>query len=375
MVAAVALAMTLVGGVTAIRASASAGVSRKQLLALGDSVAAGHGLGPDGNSSAYPALIGAQTGYEVDNYAVSGACVASKFETAPFAIDDGTPTDCPRSGNVVDQLQRAEADHAAPSIITLTVGANDLRFVGCFESATGFGSGGDQCARSPDFETRQTALAHNLAGLLTAIDRHYPSARVILTQYYNPLPPPAASGHACRAFYYAAAANGLVDTVEKYATGHMDAAAGEYQRSMYEQAAAFVAGLNQSIQVAADTHHAQAVALDFTGHDLCGEYENYTPWIFAPTASATLSVGGRLLTHEATQTYTFSLTAKDTCTCDPSKPGGTIAPKDWSLSSGLGALDVSLHDVHWDANGTPHPNAAGQSAIASRVLALITQVS
>jgi lysophospholipase L1-like esterase len=372
LVTALAIAVVAITGLTVVATRSPAAAARPdQLLALGDSVAAGHGLGGDGNPGAYPALIGAQTGYDVHNYAVSGACVVSKVETAPFAVDEATPTECPTTGNVVDQLDRAEADHVTPSVITLTVGANDVRFGDCFESATGFGSAVDQCAGSPDFARRQAALEHNLAGLLTDLEHAFPSAQIVLTQYYNPLPSPDSSGHACRVFYYAAAANDLVGTAEKYLTGHFDAAAKDYQGTIYNEATRFVGALNHSIQVTADNHHAQTVALDFTGHDLCGEYENYTPWVFAPTAGATLTVGATLLTRNAQYTYTFSLTAKDACTCDPSQPGGSVAAKGWSPSTRLGGLEASLHDIHWDSNGTPHPNAAGQAAIAARVSALL----
>jgi lysophospholipase L1-like esterase len=372
-VTSVAVVLLAIGGLTVAVAHSSASVARtNQLLSLGDSIAAGHGLGADDNPSAYPALVGAQTGYDVHNYAVSGACVVSKFEAAPFAVDEGTPTECPTAGNVVDQVERADADHLAPSVVTLTVGANDVRFANCFESATGFGSVGSQCAGSPDFARRQTALEHNLAGLLTDLEHRFPSAQVVLTEYYNPLPLPDSSGHACRVFYYAAAASDLVGTAEKYLTGQSDAAAKDYQGSMYDTASRVVGAVNHSIQAVAANHHAQTVALDFTGHDLCGAYENYTPWVFAPTASATLTVGARFLTHAAEYTYTFLLTAKETCTCDPSHPGGSIAAKGFHPSNRFGGVEASLHDIHWDSNGTPHPNATGQSVIAARVAAVIS---
>ena len=356
---------------TTCAAAAPGGVPGNQLLALGDSVAAGHGLGPDDNSSAYPNLVGMQRGYEVHNYAVSGACVASPFEVAPFAVDRDTPTDCPRSGNVVDQLARAKADHVVPAVITLTVGANDVRFADCVASATGFGSDSDPCAGSPRFATRQNALLHNLQGLLATITAQYPSAQVILTQYYNPLPAVDPSRPACRVFYYAAAANDLVGTAEQFARGHMDAAARDYQASIYTQAASFVAGLDASIQTAARLSGVQSVALDFSGHDLCGEYENYVPWVFAPDAAATLTIGGKVLSLGASHSNTFSVTAKDTCTCDASEPGGSVPSKGWNPSSPVGGVEATLHDIHWNANGSPHPNAAGQVAIAAQVAAQV----
>jgi lysophospholipase L1-like esterase len=372
LVSAVAVAVVAIAGLTVVATRSPAAAARTdQLLAFGDSIAAGHGLGADDNPDAYPALIGARTGYDVHNYAVSGACVVGRFEAAPFAVDGGTPTECPTSGNVVDQLERAEADHVSPSVITLTVGANDVRFTECFESATGFGSAANQCAGSPEFARRQAALEHNLAGLLTDLEHTFPSAQVVLTQYYNPLPSPVSSGHACRVFYYGAAAHDLVGTAQKYLTGQFDAAAKDYQGSIYDEASRFVGALNHSIDVTATNHHAQSVALDFTGHDLCGAYENYTPWVFAPTASATLTVGARLLTRTAEYTYTFSLTTKDACTCDPSHPGGSIPTKGWSPSSRIGGIEASLRDIHWDSNGTPHPNATGQAVIASLVATVI----
>jgi hypothetical protein len=171
--------------------------------------------------------------------------------------------------------------------------------------------------------------------------------------------------------YYAAAANDLVGTAEQFARGRMDAAARDYQASVYAQAASFVAGLDASIQTAAQLGGVHTVALDFSGHDLCGEYENYVPWVFAPEAGATLTVGGQLLSLGASHSNTFSVTAKDSCTCDASEPGGMVPSKGWSPSSPVAGVEASLHDIHWNANGSPHPNAAGQAAIATQVAALI----
>src|SRR5262245_50473711 len=79
---------------------------RPLLVALGDSVAAGYGAG--GLPAAYPARVGARTGRLVRNLAEPGAT----------------------SGDVLDdQLGRILVP---PDLVTITVGANDIRFAECF---------------------------------------------------------------------------------------------------------------------------------------------------------------------------------------------------------------------------------------------------
>src|SRR5688500_6127282 len=66
------------------------------LVAFGDSVAAGHGLGdargyPSNPSGAFPNLVGESLGLPVHNMAISGACSLTR------ELDAGASANCTRS--------------------------------------------------------------------------------------------------------------------------------------------------------------------------------------------------------------------------------------------------------------------------------------
>jgi lysophospholipase L1-like esterase len=98
-------------------------------VSMGDSVAAGAGLGVpstaskedrtcDRSPSAYPYIVARRLGTSVTQFACSGA-----------KVNDGIYGDQVRSGlEITPQLDRAFAN-GTPDIITLTVGANDARWV------------------------------------------------------------------------------------------------------------------------------------------------------------------------------------------------------------------------------------------------------
>src|SRR3954447_17176223 len=125
---------------------------RPLLVALGASVAAGYGAG--GLRAAYPARVGARTGRLGRNLAEPGA-------TSEDVLDD--------------QLGRILVP---PDVVTVTVGANDIRFAECF--AARFGLDNDPC-EGADFETNLDALSSNLGTVLDRLRERYPNTRVYVS--------------------------------------------------------------------------------------------------------------------------------------------------------------------------------------------------
>src|SRR6266542_936169 len=125
----------------------------KLLVAFGDSVSAAEGLGmstgyPGDNAGAYPAVLASHLGWASDNFSISGACA------------DG----CPQS-ILGDELPTAERLHLQPSLITITVGADDIQFGNCFLAVLGVISK-NPCAGA-DFTRSLHALKTHLGVVLT----------------------------------------------------------------------------------------------------------------------------------------------------------------------------------------------------------------
>src|SRR4051812_23373610 len=137
--------------------------ARPHLVALGDSVAAGFAAG--GPPAAYPALVAARLGYTMENDATPGATAATVLRR---------------------QLPRVAA---APDVVTITVGANDIRFAQCFGAL--FGIGDDPCAGGT-YRRTLDRLGRDLGAVLDRLRTRYPRAHVLVSRYYDPLPPRAA---------------------------------------------------------------------------------------------------------------------------------------------------------------------------------------
>ncbi|HEX9869584.1 MAG TPA: GDSL-type esterase/lipase family protein [Candidatus Tectomicrobia bacterium] len=142
-------------------------------IALGDSVASGYGLNDDGTSCrrsmlAYPWWVVAQ---------VQESFVVEQF--ALLACSGAT------TGSLHSQVTEALSRLAErPTLITLTVGANDFGWSDLFPFAQNL------CTRDDDaFETWVASTAHTVEeNLVVQLGRllAYPQVEVILTDYYNP---------------------------------------------------------------------------------------------------------------------------------------------------------------------------------------------
>ena len=102
------------------------------------------------------------------------------------------------------QIQQVPASFT-PSLITLTVGADDINFGGCFQSIIEAGdesmqSGADPC--NPATLSRHlTDFKRKLANDLKTLQGKYPGVPIQVMDYYNPFRrhPPLSSRPACSA--------------------------------------------------------------------------------------------------------------------------------------------------------------------------------
>ncbi len=155
--------------------------SQPLYIALGDSVAAGLGLGAvvgetscGRTESAYPALIAQEKGYELVNLACSGA-------TTSEGINGEQKT---KSTTVPSQISQL-SQYRKPALITVTIGANDIDWTGpivdCFIAV---------CGTEKDttkVTNKLTELEKNLDASLSSINKTYNNAppKVVFTTYYS----------------------------------------------------------------------------------------------------------------------------------------------------------------------------------------------
>jgi lysophospholipase L1-like esterase len=165
-------------------------------VALGDSVAAGHGLGAPTDQSdaevchrsqlAYPALLGqspffANPAGAAGSVACSGAVSANLLDVpqpiGPLAL---TP-----------QLAVVRALGLAPATVTITAGANDVAFVEVLEACLrqpGAGPSGPCAQQASPLLARLQALHATLTRLIAEVSVLPGPQRILVTGYYDPLP-------------------------------------------------------------------------------------------------------------------------------------------------------------------------------------------
>lgn len=237
-IGAVVLVVAVVGSavVPPVTRAAAAATGSGRYVALGDSVAYGHGLvnparrshdglPPDQGPSpqAWPSLVAAgltgltplalrPTGCALtrpgplpyDQLAVSGAPLVDSRWTGG---DGDCPDDAGRARSVhraVVPDETAAAGLAAdpPTLVTLQAGADDIDFAGCLAALLGVPAalGGARCVTgdgpgrrlTPRAEAELTGLAGGLRSAVGTVHRAAPRARILLVDYYQPLPAAAA---------------------------------------------------------------------------------------------------------------------------------------------------------------------------------------
>lgn len=238
----------------AIIGSTNALAASLNYTALGDSVAAGAGLvGSESNicgrsTEAYPYVIAAHLGTDVNHLACSGA-----------KADDGIYESQWRNGAFLPpQLDNAFSSQT-PDVMTITIGANDMRWSRflweCFHYTCG------ETSDSLEAKVYRVELRRELYVILSRIDRWSGSndPQVLMNGYYNPI------------------ASTLCEGTESITPS---------ERSWLRKQTSEINGAIRSVTRLFD--FAEYVPISFTGHELCTSQ----PWIqgladpypFHPTA-------------------------------------------------------------------------------------------
>lgn len=184
--AAVCVGGASIGAVSMAHAASQPLPASPKYVALGDSIAAGAGL-PVGagtedalcarSASAYPSLLAAKLSTSVTNLACSGAKDSDGIINAQMVGNTTIPS----------QLDRAFTN-GTPDLITITIGANDVRWVDligkCYISTCG---GVKDTAAAAGYLTYfQAKLAYTLHQIKDRSGSHTPP-KVLITGYYYPV--------------------------------------------------------------------------------------------------------------------------------------------------------------------------------------------
>lgn len=222
-------------------------VAAPEYVALGDSVAAGLGLPYVDNatsqdrrcgrsSQSYAYEVGRRLDRSVALYACSGASSGDLYTRQWLS-----------NFNPRIQIDQAFAQ-GTPEIISITVGANDIRWNSlvraCYTSACG------TTTQTRLVEARLVALQLNLSLALQQIQSRSKGTppKVILTGYYNPV------SQSCTTVY----PDRVTSDEVSWVNGGVEA-------------------VNQTLQAVANNYDSfvDFAAVDFSGHDICST----TPWV------------------------------------------------------------------------------------------------
>ena len=143
---------------------------------------------PDDSPDAYPSVLASQNGMILDNFAISGACAstASKNITQLPNCIVVSHSPQPRKSVLEDELKTASAMNLSPSLITLTVGGNDVNFKTC--AANIFGISLPSAEPCSDSTSALNQIQSNAEKVLIQINALYPGVPIMLTEYADPLP-------------------------------------------------------------------------------------------------------------------------------------------------------------------------------------------
>ena len=170
------IALALAGALTPLPAYATSGA----YATLGDSVAAGAGLGDgdkpcDRSTEAYPYAVAASTGLPLEHLACTGA-----------KVDEGLYGDQARGGVTLPAQIPQAFSNGTPSLITMTIGANDARWTQfirqCYYIRCGYRI--DSARFAAYLADLKLELNIALADIRTKSDTAPP--QVIVTGYYQP---------------------------------------------------------------------------------------------------------------------------------------------------------------------------------------------
>jgi hypothetical protein len=355
----------------AVRGSPQQGL----IVAFGGSVAAGEGLAvPSGLSGttcsqsppapycgyadgqwtdspdAYASVLADSLGWSVDNFAISGACVAPNLPK------------CYLRPSVQSELATAKSLSLTPNLVTLTVGEDDVNFGRCFRSLISI-TVVVPCSNSA---SQLAAIKTGVTALLEHVSSAYPGVPIALTLIYDPLPASFGAdtntNSVCgqTAMLYAlhqgiqqANWSGAMAT---FVSGSVDAAGTTYFSKLVASGTATLGKLNATLSAAAATAKGagadvEAVTLNFVGHDFCQDYKGCTcSFVIGPQ----IDVSGSSL-----GTY-LKVTTRPIDTCAVLDAGCQNVFKSGSGPSYTYAYSIGYNDF-------PYPTCPGQERIALQI--------
>jgi lysophospholipase L1-like esterase len=268
------MVLAVVIGTTACSSSApKVGAGSLELVALGDSVAAGLPNGDEvvtktetgwsiadrsesgrtaadrmcGRSSkAWPVRFGAKVSARVRSVACSGATVRAGL-----------------LGSQGSAPPQVDALRASTDIVTLTVGANDAAFLNTMTSCYLSVDTCDDASADASLDRAVTTLRTELAAGLDQIRTRSPKATIVLTTYYDPVPTAAQVRAGCS------------EVVVLRGVAELDRGEAAWLRAALHR-------MNDVIRNAAAARQ-RVVLVDleraFDGHQLC----DADPWVFGPS--------------------------------------------------------------------------------------------
>jgi hypothetical protein len=268
------------------------------------------------------------------------------------------------------QIQQVPASFT-PSLITLTVGADDINFGGCFQSII---ENGDEFLQSRADPCNPVTLSQHLrefkgklASDLNTLRSRYPGVPIQVMDYYNPFPQaPAARQSACpfsdaAALFYEHAQMGWLDTVATFIFYHSQFSkdARTVQGLLYKDAQTILNQLNAAINTTSSGLATVVNTNDFAGHDICA---HGSEWVFSPTFAIDMS----LKIGPAGGSAHLSIGGDEVCP-DP------VSPVDKNFTVSAQFTNRFLHisgslNIAGGLNCLPHPTIAGQTAIADDFL-------
>jgi len=296
-------------------------------------------------------LLASLLGYAGMDYAISGACAASPNKDGG---SPDTPAECTKSV-LSDELPSVSF---TPDIITVTVGANDIRFADCFKAL--FRLTNDNPCQGDTFNNHLKALSTNLHLLFRTLKELFPNTPIYAMKYYNPLPSfPATDEEICPAYRVLAVIykeNSIVKAVLKSNT--YDTQVADLQGDIYDKAFTVIQKLNKTIGDAALAEGVTTVLADFRTHDLCRTLTGAATsdqWVYGPSFHGYVKGFG---VFDLTKAFDYDL--PDVCPApheDDSNP--YILRKN-------GSWDHETWEYSFTAkvNCMPHPTLDGQKAIA-----------
>jgi lysophospholipase L1-like esterase len=324
------------------------------------------------STDAYPNVLAGQLGDSVDNFAISGACASTFASNTTHLPNCGSTR--PSVLGSKGELASAATLNLHPSLVTLTIGGNDVNFESCFTNVFGVPAiNGAPCSDSTDAIAQ---IQSNVTKVLKKINQLYPGVPIVVTEYADPLPKvfsgknpnSLCSQHALIYAAYEGAVLGKVKSaIATWVSNDHDGAGIKYLNSAYSKAQSITQALGNALNAAVTTAvssgvNAHAVALNFASHGLCQDYPGGNAgWLLAPSVKLVVHTLGVV-------NKTYSYVASDTCAY---ADGGCsqFGPK--IVSGSYLGIKYKL-TLSANINDLPHPTIAGQQAIASQLMPEVT---